>query len=155
MCVLSIKVPIRKNSGNLSYAPRMCNNFIKCILKLLHWTLREKNKKRLMLKWIIIYRRLSWNGLSRLGNIWSATNNLPSSVSVSTNFSMFKMSAGVFSIHFQFLIACPSWNPLRKEFVHWSKILEWYLRFSVWGIYILGLWTLSTALILTREWGSK
>ena len=24
MCVLSIKVPIRKKSGNLSYAPRMC-----------------------------------------------------------------------------------------------------------------------------------
>ena len=24
MCVLSIKVPIRKKSGNLSYAPRIC-----------------------------------------------------------------------------------------------------------------------------------
>ena len=28
MCVLSIKVPIRKKSGNLLYAPRICKNRI-------------------------------------------------------------------------------------------------------------------------------
>ena len=30
MCVLSIKVPIRKKSGNLSYAPRNCFISISC-----------------------------------------------------------------------------------------------------------------------------
>ena len=31
MCVLSIKVPIRKKSGNISYAPRICAQVHSCI----------------------------------------------------------------------------------------------------------------------------
>ena len=48
MCVLSIKVPIRKKSGNLSYTPRQCV-----------WT-----KAILILNWIVLIRTLWLNWIA-------------------------------------------------------------------------------------------